>query len=454
MINLEQPFGSNHQEFTKRLVRAGKRTLVDPRLKGWEYPIEGFERFIDEYHPEYKDHEVRVNVVKEWNGELHHLLGDSDSDEKIAVHLGSYPKTINFTLVSDSAYLSLCRHRLDIVFRTALRYGILLGWGVPIVFGGKKGTHEHKKESAYHEAGHAVIGHWLGKTIKRATIRYVEWEREKNPLPPELEALVDLAGPLAQIKYNPSSDADEGAWGDQMNLDKRLKLMKETMEPEEYEATASALTVRCQGLLNDHWAEVERVAKFLLIHHERFVGEETAGSVVVKSIRRAIKDQMKVVKSGKKWIVTGTDPGWLSAKKFATKWQAEVALETYLRGGRVSDYWEATLVSPPGLEEIRRKYAKVKIPGCTQVTVCRSSWDQKKADVPFSALGDFHLKKKKWDAHAYLYARCSQMPEELENSSGLVCITKGNNPKELHLTLLAKAAVPIGSVTQKEEYQQ
>ena len=430
------------------LVRASKRTLVDPRLTGWEYEIEEFERFIDEHHPKYKDHEVRVNVVKEWNGELHHLIGDSDSDEKIAVHLGSCPKTINFTLVSDSAYPSLYCHRLDTVFRTALRYGILLGWGVPIVFGDKKG---HEKEVAYHEAGHAVIGHWLGKTIKWANIGYVVWERGKNPLPPELEALVHLAGPLAQIKYNPGSDADQSAGGDQMNLDKRLKLMKETMEPEEYEATASALTVRCQGLLNDHWAEVEEVAELLIAS----IGycEETRGSNVVYVIRRTIKDQMKIVKSGKKWIVTDTDPGWLSAKNFPTKWQAEVALEVYLKGGRVSDYWEATLVSAPRLEEIRRKYAKVGIPGCTQVTVCRAPWDRKKADVPFSVLSDFHLRKEEWDAYAYLYARCSQMPEELENSSGLVCITKGNNPKELYLTLLAKAALPIGSVTQKEECQ-
>ncbi len=35
----------------------------------------------------------------------------------------------------------------------------------------------------------------------------------------------------------------------------------------------------------------------------------------------------------------------------------------------------------------------------------------------------------------------------------LVCITKSNNPKKLYLTLLAKAALPIGSATQKEECQ-
>ena len=109
----------------------------------------------------------------------------------------------------------------------------------------------------------------------------------------------------------------------------------------------------------------------------------------------------------------------------------------------MSDYWEATLVSAPRLKKIRRKYAKVKIPGCTQVTVCRAPWDRTKADVPFSVLSDFHLRKEERYAYAYLYARCSQMPEELRNSSDLVCITKSNNPETLYLKLLARAAVPV-----------
>ena len=412
--------------------------------------IKELEQFIDTYYPDYKDHEIRVSVVEKWEEGLYHLIGDSDADEKIAVHLSSCPKTIDFTLVTNSAYPSLFPYKLVCAFRMALRYGTLLGWGVPILFGRKERTY---KETAYHEAGHAVIGHWLGKTISWVDFDFVSFEREENPLPPELEALVDLAGPLAQIKFNPSSDADIGAWGDQQNLDRRcLELMKETMEPEEYEETASALTVRCQDLLDDHWAEVEAVAKQLVFFQGYTMDASDVN--VVYSIRRAIKDQMKIVKSGKKWIVTGTDPGWISTKKFPTKWEAEVALEVYLRTGQVFDYSEAVLVSAPRLEEIRRKYAKVSIPSCTQVTVCTSPGVQRKADVPFSALSDFHIRKESGGfVPAYLYARCSQMPEELRNSSDLVCITKSNNPETLYLKLLARAAVPGGLVTQKEVCQ-
>ena len=263
-MNKQKEFSLINESKPEGLVRASRRTLVDPRMNLFDSTkdvIKELEQFIDTYYPDYKDHEIRVSVVKKWKERFYHLIGDGDANKKIAVHLGSCPKTINFTLVSGCAYLSPFPNQWVYALRMALRYGLLLGWGVPILFGRKESTY---KETAYHEAGHAVIGHWLGKTIRQMGFDFVSFEREENPLPPEVEALGILAGPLAQIKFNPSSDADIGAWGDQRNLDKYLELMKETMEPEEYEETASSLTVRCQDLLDDHWAEVEEVAEQLV----------------------------------------------------------------------------------------------------------------------------------------------------------------------------------------------
>ena len=50
---------------------------------------------------------------------------------------------------------------------------------------------------------------------------------------------------------------------------------------------------------------------------------------------------MKIVKVGRKWVIKGKGEGWIFKKKFPTKWKAEVALEVFKKGGRVSDYWKA-----------------------------------------------------------------------------------------------------------------
>lgn len=48
---------------------------------------------------------------------------------------------------------------------------------------------------------------------------------------------------------------------------------------------------------------------------------------------------MKIEKKGKKWIVKGDGKEWIYNKTFLTKWKAEVAVEVFKEGGRVSDYW-------------------------------------------------------------------------------------------------------------------
>ena len=48
---------------------------------------------------------------------------------------------------------------------------------------------------------------------------------------------------------------------------------------------------------------------------------------------------MRIEKVGRKWVVKGKGSGWIFNKTFPTKWKAEVALEVFKDGGRVSDYW-------------------------------------------------------------------------------------------------------------------
>ncbi len=50
---------------------------------------------------------------------------------------------------------------------------------------------------------------------------------------------------------------------------------------------------------------------------------------------------MKIVKVDNKWVIKGKGKGWIIDRIFSRKWKAEVALEVFNKGGRVSDYWKA-----------------------------------------------------------------------------------------------------------------
>jgi len=49
---------------------------------------------------------------------------------------------------------------------------------------------------------------------------------------------------------------------------------------------------------------------------------------------------MRIVKVEKKWKIEGEGKGWIFDRMFPTKWKAEVALEVFKEGGKVSDYWK------------------------------------------------------------------------------------------------------------------
>jgi hypothetical protein len=48
-----------------------------------------------------------------------------------------------------------------------------------------------------------------------------------------------------------------------------------------------------------------------------------------------------VLKEGQSWVVRPAGSGWVFDRTFPTKWQATLALQVWLQGGRVSDYWAA-----------------------------------------------------------------------------------------------------------------
>jgi len=49
---------------------------------------------------------------------------------------------------------------------------------------------------------------------------------------------------------------------------------------------------------------------------------------------------MKLVRINSKWKVEGDGTGWIFKKSFPTKWQAELAMKVFQKGGPVSDYWK------------------------------------------------------------------------------------------------------------------
>jgi hypothetical protein len=50
-------------------------------------------------------------------------------------------------------------------------------------------------------------------------------------------------------------------------------------------------------------------------------------------------DEMEIVKVDRKWRINGGGEGWVFDRTFPMKWKAEIALEVFQEGGRVSDYW-------------------------------------------------------------------------------------------------------------------
>jgi hypothetical protein len=108
--------------------------------------------------------------------------------------------------------------------------------------------------TAYHEAGHAVIGYYRGLTPTRATLidcltqsGMVDYSRNPN------DPVVTLAGPAAQARYSPQSR------GLKHESDTRLALEETGGDLEPSRAIA-------ETLVEQHWNAIDRVAHALLAH--------------------------------------------------------------------------------------------------------------------------------------------------------------------------------------------
>jgi hypothetical protein len=52
-------------------------------------------------------------------------------------------------------------------------------------------------------------------------------------------------------------------------------------------------------------------------------------------------EDISPTRQGRSWVLRPKGAGWVFEKSFPTKWKAQLALDTWRRGGRVSDYWVA-----------------------------------------------------------------------------------------------------------------
>ena len=55
---------------------------------------------------------------------------------------------------------------------------------------------------------------------------------------------------------------------------------------------------------------------------------------------------MNLVRKGRKWFIEGDGQGWILNRRFPTKWKAQIAMEIFEKGGRVSDYYAAAREHP------------------------------------------------------------------------------------------------------------
>jgi hypothetical protein len=170
------------------------------------------------------------------------------------------------------------------------------------------------KETAYHEAGHAVVARVLNIPVDLATIhpdefsnghvahgaswpdnetaaedREEEWLRRMETA--ENSAKLALAGPLAHMKYRPTLNGEHFAdYGDLLDVHEYLRLASgftfEVLVPgkplQQDNREASRLWERLQAdtadLVESYWPSIGRVAEALLIHGE--LGQEQIDALI------------------------------------------------------------------------------------------------------------------------------------------------------------------------------
>jgi hypothetical protein len=131
---------------------------------------------------------------------------------------------------------------------------------------------KHRAIAAHHEAGHAVVAHMLGCTVRRVAIgddsgstevRYGRGEQAK-----ERAILVTLAGPYAQKRFDQRSDwRGRSHTGVSSGCDFDIVTdLIHTMHGKGKVAEAywRYVEARAEQLVNQHWDRIEPLAEALL----------------------------------------------------------------------------------------------------------------------------------------------------------------------------------------------
>jgi ATP-dependent Zn protease len=146
----------------------------------------------------------------------------------------------------------------------------------------------HEEGTAYHEAGHAVMGCILGRTPQRVTIipdgsgavgkveseadwpasakRYLDASPEKQDYVKK-RVLIELSGSIAHALHNPNrepdlGDAEDTRWA-------RAMIIENVSWDDDHEGYLEQCREEAQSLLRQHWPWVEAVAQALIKHKTR-----------------------------------------------------------------------------------------------------------------------------------------------------------------------------------------
>jgi hypothetical protein len=122
-----------------------------------------------------------------------------------------------------------------------------------------------RKATAWHEAGHAVIAYRLGVEIIGVTIvPYREYAGSCLRLhtDPERAIQIALAGSLAETRISPDDDAEY----DDGDYDTASGLARDLAGSDGARELLRHMERSTRRLVDQHWAEIERVALALLNH--------------------------------------------------------------------------------------------------------------------------------------------------------------------------------------------
>ena len=121
---------------------------------------------------------------------------------------------------------------------------------------------EYRRVMAYHEAGHAVVGHVLGRTLQLVSaMQHCAFDLVLNPSTPDVEnsIKIGLAGPYAEARAS-TQGGSVGAGGDLPGAREEAKVIAGTR----WKDRIVLLSADSESLVNEHWRRIEMVARRLL----------------------------------------------------------------------------------------------------------------------------------------------------------------------------------------------